>query len=158
MKKGEAWLNTFHPIISYLLRCNHDVTSLLSGTTIKAVIAYVTDYVTKSPLKSHTIFNVVQTTFEKNAEAVNGNDEQLDKARKVMVQVVNGLSSKMEIGAPMACLYLLNHPDHYSSHEFETLYWRSYVNEVKRVWETDTVDDNDNVSDCTQPWLPSLLQ
>ena len=26
MKKGEAWLNTFTPAVSYLLCCNHDVT------------------------------------------------------------------------------------------------------------------------------------
>ncbi|KAF8573098.1 hypothetical protein K439DRAFT_1650061 [Ramaria rubella] len=49
LKKGEAWINTFTPIVTYLLRCNSDVTSLLSGTAIKAVIAYVTDYVSKKP-------------------------------------------------------------------------------------------------------------
>ncbi|KAF8575421.1 hypothetical protein K439DRAFT_1649563 [Ramaria rubella] len=48
LKKGEAWINTFTPIVTYLLRCNSDVTSLLSGTAIKAVIAYVTDYVSKT--------------------------------------------------------------------------------------------------------------
>lgn len=137
MKKGEAWLNTFTPTLSYLLRCNHDTTSLLSGTTIKAVIAYVTDYVTKTPLKSHAIFDMVQSVFSRNSEPINGDPGQLEKARKVMVQVVNGLSSKMEIGAPMACLYLLEHPDHYSSHEFETFFWRSYINEIKRVWDPD---------------------
>ncbi|RPD64292.1 hypothetical protein L227DRAFT_584053 [Lentinus tigrinus ALCF2SS1-6] len=50
MKKGEAWLNTFTPAVSYLLRCNHDVTSLMSGTAIKSVIAYVADY----SLKPHS--------------------------------------------------------------------------------------------------------
>ncbi|KAF8574560.1 hypothetical protein K439DRAFT_1649750 [Ramaria rubella] len=39
LKKGEAWINTFTPIVTYLLRCNSDVTSLLSGTAIKAVTA-----------------------------------------------------------------------------------------------------------------------
>ena len=47
MRKGEAWMNTFTPTVSYLLRCNHDVTSLMSGTAIKSVIAYVADYITK---------------------------------------------------------------------------------------------------------------
>ena len=59
MKKGEAWLNTFTPAVSYLLRCNHDVTSLLSGTAIKSVIAYVADYITKTPLKTHVMFQAV---------------------------------------------------------------------------------------------------
>ena len=41
IKKGESWMNTINPTITYLLRCNTDVTSLLSGTAIKAVIAYI---------------------------------------------------------------------------------------------------------------------
>ncbi|KAF8589258.1 hypothetical protein K439DRAFT_1645168 [Ramaria rubella] len=55
LKKGEAWINTFTPIVTYLLRCNSDVTSLLSGTAIKAVIAYVTDY-------------SIKDIFDRNAE------------------------------------------------------------------------------------------
>jgi Helitron helicase-like domain at N-terminus len=56
MKKGEAWLNTFTPVLTYLMRCNTDVTSLLSGTAIKSVFAYITDYITKSSLKTHVMF------------------------------------------------------------------------------------------------------
>ncbi|KAJ7301294.1 hypothetical protein DFH08DRAFT_639472, partial [Mycena albidolilacea] len=51
MKKLEPMLNTVTPDLTYLLRCNTDVTSLLSGTSIKAVVAYVSDYITKSSLK-----------------------------------------------------------------------------------------------------------
>ncbi|KAI0713348.1 hypothetical protein C8Q76DRAFT_620844, partial [Earliella scabrosa] len=65
MKKGEAWLNTYTPAVSYLLRCNHDVTSLLSGTAIKSVIAYVADYITKTPLKTHVMFQSIQKVFER---------------------------------------------------------------------------------------------
>ena len=57
MKKIEAWLNTFTPLVMYALRCNTDVTSLSSGTAIKAVVLYVSDYITKSTLKTHTIFD-----------------------------------------------------------------------------------------------------
>ena len=43
IKKGEKWINTLTPIVTYLLRCNTDITSLLSGTAIKAIVAYVSD-------------------------------------------------------------------------------------------------------------------
>ncbi|KAI0077575.1 hypothetical protein K474DRAFT_1684232 [Panus rudis PR-1116 ss-1] len=59
MKKGEAWLNTFTPVLTYLLRCNTNITSLLYRTAIKSVVAYMTDYITKSPLKTHTIFEAI---------------------------------------------------------------------------------------------------
>ncbi|KAI0747749.1 hypothetical protein C8Q80DRAFT_1061196, partial [Daedaleopsis nitida] len=55
MKKGEAWLNTFTPAVTYMMHCNHDTTSLLSGTAIKSVIAYVADYITKTPLQTHVM-------------------------------------------------------------------------------------------------------
>jgi len=70
IKKGEAWLNTFTDILTYLMRCKTDVTSLLSGTAIKSTVAYVTDYITKTPLKTHTMFEAIKTIFSRNSEKV----------------------------------------------------------------------------------------
>ncbi|KAK0433187.1 hypothetical protein EV421DRAFT_1718830, partial [Armillaria borealis] len=63
--KKEAWINTFTPLISYIFRCNTDVTSLRSGTAIKAVLVYVTDYITKPGLKTHAIFDCIQAVFQR---------------------------------------------------------------------------------------------
>ena len=41
----------------------------------------------------------------------------------------------------MACMYLLRHPDHYTSHIFQKFYWRAYVHEVRKAWETPAVDN-----------------
>ncbi|KAF6741291.1 hypothetical protein DFP72DRAFT_755134, partial [Ephemerocybe angulata] len=57
-------------------------------------------------------------------------------ARKMLTKLVNALSSKMEIGAPMAALYLLRHPDHYTSHQFVRFYWKNYVNYVDAQWKS----------------------
>ncbi|KAI0040682.1 hypothetical protein FA95DRAFT_1459816, partial [Auriscalpium vulgare] len=65
MRQNEAWLNTFSYVLTYVLRCNTDVTSLLSGTAIKSIIAYITDYITKTPLKTHVMFDAVRTVFER---------------------------------------------------------------------------------------------
>ncbi|KZT15078.1 hypothetical protein NEOLEDRAFT_1082063, partial [Neolentinus lepideus HHB14362 ss-1] len=64
LKKLESRLNTFTPVSTYLLRSNSDVTSLLSGTALKAVVAYVTDYITKTPLKTYTIFQTIRDVFD----------------------------------------------------------------------------------------------
>ncbi|EIW51249.1 uncharacterized protein TRAVEDRAFT_137693, partial [Trametes versicolor FP-101664 SS1] len=65
MKKGEAWINTITHAVTYLMRGNTDVTSLLSGTAIKSIIAYVADYITKTPLKTHVMFQSIQQVFER---------------------------------------------------------------------------------------------
>ncbi|KAJ7707221.1 hypothetical protein B0H16DRAFT_1481616 [Mycena metata] len=40
----------------------------------------------------------------------------------------------MEIGSPMASMYLLGNPDHYASHTFANFPWRVYVNFVRKFW------------------------
>ncbi|KAJ7270165.1 hypothetical protein B0H12DRAFT_959400, partial [Mycena haematopus] len=41
-----------------------------------------------------------------------------------MRKMVNSMSAKMEIGSPMASLYLLGNPDHYASHKYVPFAWR----------------------------------
>ena len=115
IKKGEPWMNTVTPELSYLLRSNSDVTSLLSGTSVKAVVAYVTDYITKQSLKTYSIFDVIRSIFDKNTEIIGGDIKRKERVRKIFTQVVNSLTAKMEIGGPMASLYILGNPDHYTS-------------------------------------------
>ncbi|KAF9060142.1 hypothetical protein BDP27DRAFT_1154749, partial [Rhodocollybia butyracea] len=42
-----------------------------------------------------------------------------DKARTLLTKMVNVLATKLELGSPMIYLYLLQNPDHYSSHRFK---------------------------------------
>jgi hypothetical protein len=69
------------------------------------------------------------------------------KGKKLITQVVNSLTSKLEIGGPMACLYLLGHPDHYTNVQFKTFYWRSFVREVRQAWDIDSKFDTDECPD-----------
>lgn len=127
IKKGESWMNWFTTLVTYLLWCNTDITSLLSGTAIKSVVAYVTDYITKTPLKTYTVFHAVRNVFSKlNDEDRDVNEDSRSKARSGFVKIVNALTAQSEIGAPMAALYLLKNPDHYTSHTFSTCYWYSF--------------------------------
>ncbi|KZV98466.1 hypothetical protein EXIGLDRAFT_586861, partial [Exidia glandulosa HHB12029] len=60
VRHDEPMLNTINPMMTFLLRCNTDVTSLLTGTSLKAVIAYTTDYITKVGLKTPTMFDLIR--------------------------------------------------------------------------------------------------
>ena len=132
MKKIEAWLNTFTPLVTYIFRCNTDVTSLSSGTAIKAVVLYVLDYITKTSLKTHTIFDAIKSVFHRNSEMIGGSLPTKEKARRFIAKIANLLSAKAEMGAPMICMYLLGNPDHYTSHTFVPFYWQTYVAEVRQ--------------------------
>ncbi|KAJ7714279.1 hypothetical protein B0H16DRAFT_1269558, partial [Mycena metata] len=134
MRQHESNLNTINKIVTFFARSNTDCTSLLSGTAVKAVISYVTDYISKLGLKSYQAFASVFDVFEHNAEDLNGVGVDEYSTKKLMRQMVNSMSTKMEIGSPMACMYLLGNPDHYPSHQFANFMWRSYVNFVKKYW------------------------
>ncbi|KAF8224350.1 hypothetical protein L208DRAFT_1312031, partial [Tricholoma matsutake] len=73
-KKRESMLNTFTYPITFLFRCNTDVTSLQCGTAIKAVLLYISNYITKPTLKTHIIFDTVRAIFQKNAELIAGEE------------------------------------------------------------------------------------
>ena len=135
MKKLEPWLNTFSPLVTYILRCNTDVTSLSSGTAIKGFVLYVSDYITKSTLKTHTIFDSIKSVFQKNSEMIGGTLPSKEQAQRFMTKIANLLSAKAEIGAPMICMYLLGNPDHYKSHEFIPFYWLPFVMEARKAFE-----------------------
>lgn len=143
MKKCKTWLNTFSYLVTYLFQCNTDITSLRSGMAIKGVLLYVSNYVTKLPLKTHVIFDTVCSVFEKNSEMVGGSDTRKEKAHKLMMKIVNSLSTKMEMGSPMISMYLLGNPDHYKSHKFPMFYWQSFVQECRKPWVcTDPAQDS----------------
>jgi len=157
IKKGEQWMNTVSPTMTYLFRCNTDVTSLLSGTAIKAVIAYISDYITKPSLKTYVVFDTIRSIFHKNSEILGGTMEQREKARRLLTQIVNSLTAKMEIGAPMAAMYLLNNPDHYTDHKFHPFYWKTYVHEVHKPWMIETEQDDKVILNKKQGQILGLL-
>jgi uncharacterized UPF0146 family protein len=62
--------------VTYLLRCNTDIISLLSGTAIKAIVAYVSDDVTNPGLKTYTIFDTIRSVFDRCSEMLGGHREE----------------------------------------------------------------------------------
>ncbi|KAJ7652239.1 hypothetical protein B0H17DRAFT_1147456 [Mycena rosella] len=94
MKKREAMINCISPGLTYCLRCNTDVTSLLSGTSIKAVVAYISDYVIKASLKIYHIFHIVKDVLNKNTENMGSSAQGKENTRVLVMQMVNSLSSK----------------------------------------------------------------
>jgi hypothetical protein len=118
-----------------MFHCNTDVTSLRSGTAFKGTLLYVSDYITQMSLKTHVVFESIQSVFQKNYEMLSGSESSHVKARKLMTKMVNIMSAKLEMGSPMICMYLLGNPDHYTSHKFKTFFSTSFVNEFKSAWD-----------------------
>ncbi|KAK0431125.1 hypothetical protein EV421DRAFT_1893411 [Armillaria borealis] len=126
--------------LTYVMRCNTDVTSLSSGTAIKAIVLYISNYITKSSLKTHVVFDVICDIFAKSTDVLQSHLPEKEKARRLIGKIVNLLAVKLELRAPMLAMYLLGHPDHYTDHKFIPLYWTNFVNEVRKFWTPSNED------------------
>jgi len=99
----------------------------------------------KPGLKTYTIFDTIRSVFDKNSEMIAGTQKRKDKARSLITKIVNALTAKLEIGGPMASLYLLGNPDHYTNQKFVVFYWKSYVTEVLKAWKEECDVQSDKV-------------
>jgi len=113
-KKRWKWINTLTPIVTFLLRWIQNVTSLLSGTAIKAIVAYISDYVTKPGLKTYTILTLLEVCLIRVLNAGWYADEE--KTSQSLV-TKNRQCSYGQTGNwwSYASLYLLGNPDHYTN-------------------------------------------
>lgn len=59
----QGLINTFNSTIIRALRCNMDIKYLGSGPSTKAIIYYITDYITKSQLKMHIAYAALQVAI-----------------------------------------------------------------------------------------------
>jgi hypothetical protein len=92
-------------------------------------------------LTTYSIFDTVRQVFCRNSELLGGNVDRKQAARSLMTKMVNALTAKIEIGSPMASLYLLGNPDHYTQHKFITFYWKNFVYEARKTGEDPNIED-----------------
>ncbi|KAF8550781.1 hypothetical protein OG21DRAFT_1478399 [Imleria badia] len=87
----------------FLLQCNMDIKYIGSGPAAKALVFYITDYITKSSLSVHA---------------------GLD-AKHLFVKLVNALMARQELSHQQVMSYIVGGGDHYKSHTFIGQYRRS---------------------------------
>jgi len=100
--------------------------------------------VTKPGLNTYSMFDTIHQLFERNETLLTLKENMQNSARSLVTKMVNALTAKLEIGSPMASMYLLGNPDHYTSHEFVNFYWRSFVREACSVFST-PLEEIDNM-------------
>ena len=68
MRRLDGMVNNFNLTISVGTRCNGDIKFMASGDAAKSVLYYITDYITKSQLKSHISFSALEAALKKLGE------------------------------------------------------------------------------------------
>ena len=139
----DGMVNPFNGPMLEILRCNMDLKFIGSGCSAHAVLYYITDYISKTQLKTHVAYNVLELAIRRlnQYDGVDREDPNY-RAKRVLLKCANAVISKQELSAQQIASYLLGNGDFYSSHQFREVYWKSYVSYISHFYpDTDETDE-----------------
>ena len=125
LKRLHETINNFNEYIISACRSNMDIKYIFSGSDAKALVYYITDYVTKSSLSLHDTFSLVLKaiqSLEKQKLNVDAAVDAEEKSRRLVLRCYNTLASQQELSGVQVASYLMGWPDHYTTHEFVNLF------------------------------------
>ena len=148
LKKSEEYINTYNDVLAFLVKCNSDVQCLMSGTSVKAIIAYVTDYITKTDLRTTDMHECIKIVAERRQLRATDEDPELEYVAKgVLMSLINQFTAMQQVGSPMAAMFLLGFPANYTNRLFVRLYLTPFVQYVtKDTLQATRIDRDDEVN------------
>ncbi|RXW17503.1 hypothetical protein EST38_g8344 [Candolleomyces aberdarensis] len=120
-------VNNYNDTIIEATRCNCDIKGIASGDKAKAILYYITDYISKSQLKAHVAFAALESALRKlEARAPNSENTSASAHGKSLLQkCAYEMLSRQELSGQQIASYLMEYGDHYTSHTFRRLFWTS---------------------------------
>jgi hypothetical protein len=124
MRRSDPWINNFNEYLIAACRSNMDIKFIWTGNDAKALVYYITDYVTKMSLSFHDTFSLVQKSITSLQNTSNQLDKEnvIEKSRKLVLRCYNTLASQQELSGVQVASYLMNWGDHYTTHKFQGLF------------------------------------
>jgi hypothetical protein len=127
-------MNNWNPTILLATRANHDVKLITNGDDTKDIGFYISMYTAKNQQHSSNASALLAKSFafQQARDKCHSNVQELNK--HLIQRCANSLSREQEFSAPEVASYLMKWKDRYISHHFETIYFFSVVNLLKKTW------------------------
>lgn len=108
----------------HICRCNIDIKFIWSGADTKALVYYITDYITKRNLSFHDIHVLIHRAVDSFVDQKQNQEyvDAMDQSRRLILRCFNTLASQQEISSVQVASYLMGWPDRYCSHTFVNMY------------------------------------
>ena len=148
MRCLDGLVNNFNATIIETMRCNMDIQFMGSGPSTKAVIYYITDYITKSQLKAHVAYAALELAVKKLNEVSHDDDPKTIKAKRLLQKCAYSMISKQELSSQQVASYLIDLEDHFTSLCFQKLYWTSFEHFVNHFY---SLEDQNQSTDENPP-------
>jgi hypothetical protein len=126
----DGMVNNFNATIIQTMRCNMDIKFIGSGSAAKAIMYYITNYISKPELKTNVAYAALELAVQKLGEYHPEEDMLTTRAKQMLQKCCHAMISHQEMPAQAVALHLMDYGDRYTSHEFRRLYWTSFENHV----------------------------
>ncbi|TFK90038.1 hypothetical protein K466DRAFT_461484, partial [Polyporus arcularius HHB13444] len=127
----------YNDLVIFLIQANMDVKHIGSGEGAKALIYYITDYITKASLPAHlgltALMYAIETTSAKYGKVSPLHWTPREDTGALTV-LVNSILGRTEISHQQVMSYLVGGGDHYTNHRFRLLYYAAFDRIVRRFW------------------------
>jgi hypothetical protein len=84
LKQLDRMVNNFNDMILAAIHCNMDIKSVGSGESAKAILYYITDYISKAQLKTHVAYAMLEIAVRKLGEYNPWDDEPTIRAKRML--------------------------------------------------------------------------
>lgn len=131
LRRLDRRANNYNPWITIACRGNNDIQFIGSGASAMARVYYITNYVTKSELTTHSAYAMGAAAVQsfENPAVMGYRDTSslgpIDRSRLLRIRCFSEMATHQELSGQMVSTLLLDLPDHYTSEKFRTLYLAS---------------------------------
>ena len=108
----DGLVDNFNATILEAVRCNMDIKFIGSGASAKAILYYITDYITKSQLKAHVAYAALELAVGKLGECNPQGDNLTVHTKRLLQKCAYSMISHQELSAQQVCSYLLDFTSH----------------------------------------------
>ena len=139
---GSILLRRLHPrianyndVIIFLLRANMDIKHVGSGEAAKALIYYLTNYITKSSLPAHVGLSALLHAIHRTSDKYEAkHDWDVKEYSGALNIIVNSMLSRQEISHQQVMSYLVGGGDKYTSETYRIIHFGSFERHIIRYW------------------------
>lgn len=150
LRRLHPWIANYNDVIMFAMKCNMDLKHIGSGEGAKALIYYVTDYITKASLPTHLGLAALLYALKRADNRFGSSDQwQTENDSSALTMVVNSMLSRQEISHQQVMSYIVGGGDCYTSHRFRVLHLSSFERYIDRTSINDTQLQPHNASPTT---------
>lgn len=125
---------SYNDLVIFLLQCNIDIKFIGSGEAAKALLYYVTDYITKPSLPMHIGLAALSYAITRTTNKFANADKNLSSySQSALTTTINSMMGHQEVSHQQVMSYLVGGGDHYTSNTFQLLYWSAFDRLINRM-------------------------